>query len=114
MMATREQARARTRYAIETGRLTRPEACELCGVSPGKINKRCNARIVAHHWRGYKHPFDVWFICKACNAILKDYHDGSLNKEQARALVAEHLKWYDKPDYTLGYKTPLQYSKENT
>ena len=40
--------------------------------------------MVAHHWNGYDHPLDIWWICRACNRKLSNKHDGSLTLEQAR------------------------------
>ena len=67
--------------AIKAGDLKRPNTCELCGIS--KI------RIVAHHWNGHQNPYDVWWVCDYCNLKLQgpEYHNGSITKAQARALV---------------------------
>lgn len=72
--------------AIKNGLLNRPETCELCGETP-TIKKRI--RIQAHHWNGYDHPLDVWFICASCNAYLigKRFHIGKVNMDEARAYI---------------------------
>jgi len=81
--------------AVEEGRLIRPEACELCGEVPDPIlvgkfaGSFYRTSIFAHHWNGYDHPLDVWFICRACDGKLRgpECHNGSINKEEARRIV---------------------------
>jgi len=77
---TPEQRRAYRLVYRETqkGKLIRPADCELCG---------CGGRICAHHWNGYEHPFDIWWVCRRCNAFL-DHHDGTQTKADARAFIA--------------------------
>jgi hypothetical protein len=70
------------RRKVFKGDLIRPDICELCGTSLD--------RIVGHHWRGYDYPFDVWWVCDSCNRLLKDHHDSSMTKEQARNFVLDH------------------------
>jgi hypothetical protein len=81
--------------AVEEGRLVRPEACELCGEVPDPIlvgkfgGSFYRTSIFAHHWKGYDHPLDVWFICRACDGKLRgpECHNGSISKEEARRIV---------------------------
>lgn len=82
----RSHAITLVRKALQSGYLTRPESCEVCGFSPFPLAR---TKIQAHHWNGYDHPLDVWFICKSCNAILqgKKFHTGQVTKEQAREYV---------------------------
>jgi ribosomal protein S27AE len=51
-------AGSRVLYAIKTGRLVRPLACEECGTSERKIT-------AAH--RDYSRPLDVRWLCHACH-----------------------------------------------
>jgi hypothetical protein len=82
--------------ALQTGLLVRPENCELCGATPGpKPYKEAGvikfrASIQAHHWRGYDHPTDVWWICQLCNLRLmgRENHAGNMTKEDAIKIVS--------------------------
>ncbi len=82
-------ATARVNAAVHRGELTRPTICELCSVDVTQPSEDefSHPRIVAHHYRGYDHPLDVWWICARCNRILKGKHDGSLTKDQAREYI---------------------------
>lgn len=64
--------------AMAQGLLSRPDACTVCGAV---------APVVAHHWRGYHHALDVWWVCRRCNNSLP-HHDGSVSLEQARRQMA--------------------------
>lgn len=108
-MKIREQALRAVNYAIQKRQLVRPEICELCGINPDELHPLHATRIVAHHWRGYSFPLDIWFVCKSCNAILKYRHDGLLTKTQAVEYVSQFSRWYEKPDYTKGYLSALEY-----
>lgn len=76
--------------ALGKSELSRPDACELCGNIPNKENAQ-RSLIVAHHWNGYDKPLDIWWICRRCNYLLMgpEFHNGSISKEQARAIVTE-------------------------
>lgn len=65
--------------ALSHGKLRRAEACELCGDE--------NGYIIAHHWRGYDDPLDVWWICRSCNTKLIGQHNG-ISREEAREYIA--------------------------
>lgn len=95
-------ARNKVSKALESGHLSRPKKCELCGDTPkpsqvksknGKTRKR--PKIFAHHWNGYNNPLDVWWICQSCNLKLRGqkYHSGQVTKEEAKKIVApkEHV-----------------------
>lgn len=88
------QARAKVYQAIQKGALVRPDVCELCGVNAPEHNRLAEfweqTRIVAHHWRGYLSPLDIWWICVSCNKKLRGKHDGKLSKDQARHFVTTH------------------------
>lgn len=92
----RAKAHSLVSWAVKTGKLTRPNTCELCGRQPemsffiGNENKRVpRTLIVAHHWNGYDDPYNVWFICASCNLTLGSRHDGSMNRKQARLFIAQ-------------------------
>lgn len=72
--------------AIEEGRLTRADSCEVC-------NR--DVSLVAHHWHGYsdEHATNVWWICHKCNTALRgtEYHNGSVTLEQAREVVRQKI-----------------------
>ena len=66
-------------YAVKRGQVIKPDACQICGWTKN---------LVAHHYRGYDHPLDVWWVCRSCNKSLRA-HDGSLTLEQAKDLIAQ-------------------------
>lgn len=57
------QAQGKVRYAILTGRLTRPEICEQCG---------CVCKPHGHH-EDYSQPLTVKWLCRACHARTWTY-----------------------------------------
>lgn len=95
-----------TRKFLKSEGIDRPNNCELCGASTSSPEYHVwvpnfgtsvpmlrpvilynRTVIVAHHYRGYDHPYDVWFICMSCNRRLQHKHDGVMNLEQARVFV---------------------------
>lgn len=88
----------------------KPEQCQLCDAWPAREEAARRARaqaaiaihhplmaarglewrkpktlfIVAHHWRGYDYPDDVWWVCYACNYVLQGCHNGAFTLEEAR------------------------------
>lgn len=99
-MKTQSSAMKMVENAIKRGELTRPEQCEICTCRPRADKVQS---IVAHHWNGYDHPLDIWWICRSCNRILAYKHDGSLNKEQAKKYIRrrqmEMLGYYSSEDF---------------
>lgn len=89
-MATKEalRAHAKIRGLINCGKLIRPNECELCGYKCLSSPRYWSYRIIAHHYLGYNHPIDIWWICHRCNCSLRGRHDGSLTQEEARLFVA--------------------------
>lgn len=88
--------------AVREGRLQRQDTCELCGCSQQTyaavwrffgINR--SPTLVGHHWNGYDHPLDVWWVCRRCNSALVGRHDGSLTIEQAREIVKPFSAKYE-------------------
>jgi hypothetical protein len=58
-------AHRRVQWAIQSGKLVRPDKCELCG---------CEKRTIhAHHKNGYEqeHWLDVMWICQQCHNRLR-------------------------------------------
>ena len=47
------------RHAIKLGHISRPEACQKCGVT-GPVH--------GHHY-DYAKPFDVLWLCRKCHGI---------------------------------------------
>lgn len=91
-------ARIAVTTAVKEGKLDRPDTCELCGRRAKDIIaeydskypeplKNRNYPIEGHHWRGWHHPFDIWWLCHRCNVRLMGIHDGSLTREEARKLT---------------------------
>ena len=70
----------RVGQALRNGTLRRSDTCQVCG-------EKC--KTVGHHYRGYDYPFDVWWICRKCNAKLP--HDGSMSLEVARSVIGHNL-----------------------
>ncbi len=64
--------------SINCGELKRPSVCEICGCHTSrKIWHSFGSGgfpIMAHHWRGHDSPFDVWWVCVSCNALLRGRH----------------------------------------
>lgn len=73
--------------ALKDGRLIKPNQCELCDGE---------SFLVGHHWKGYDGPdaIDVLWVCRGCNIILRGrkYHNGSVSKEESRAVVGASVK----------------------
>ena len=83
-------AHSKVKAAIKRGELIRPENCELCGLHVWQL---IDNQIVAHHWRGYEYPLDVWWVCTRCNVRLHGKHDGSLSKHQAQQFINDTARW---------------------
>lgn len=85
----RGKAYAALRRAVASGKAQRPSSCELCG-------RGCkHVRITGHHFKGYDHPLDVWWICQRCNRALVHKHDNSLTFAEAQKIaVGETLTGY--------------------
>lgn len=72
-------AMRRVKQAKDNGTLVPATQCEVCDtIGP----------TVAHHWKGYSYPFQVWWVCRYCNANLHN-HDGSWSIEYARRFILE-------------------------
>lgn len=72
---------------IRNGTIKRTSGCQLCNYPNRNVDSV--GKVVAHHWKGYDYPFDVWFICHSCNTRLRGKHDGVFNLEQASVYVSE-------------------------
>lgn len=77
-MISQTIATSRLNTAVRRGEVTPLDECQLCD-KPGYT--------VAHHWRGYDYPTDVWWVCNPCNTLLSGKHDGSLTLAEAREYV---------------------------
>lgn len=75
--------------AIKSGKMTRPDQCQVCTKKP--IDNKVPA-IVGHHWNGYDDPLNVFWVCRSCNRFLAHKHDGSLNLEQAKTYVRKRQR----------------------
>ncbi len=67
----------RVNQALNNGILSKGDYCQICLES---------CETVGHHFKGYDFPFDVWWVCRRCNANLRP-HDGSLTLDEARDLI---------------------------
>jgi len=79
-MLTRRQILSKVHTAISSGKLTRPEKCEICGSKGKPPITNCHnpwtgepmediqpkQPIVAHH-EDYEKPLDVIFVCRSCH-----------------------------------------------
>jgi hypothetical protein len=73
----------KTTQRLVTG-FVKPAECELCGTTRDDCP---HLELFAHHWRGYEHPEDIWWICRQCNGALRFRHDGSYAKSEAQEFV---------------------------
>lgn len=81
-------AHAAVNFALKKGALIRPDVCELCG-----RHTRSDAQvptIVAHHYKGYGYPLDIWWICRVCNKGLGQNID--ITREQAVEFLAHRSR----------------------
>lgn len=60
------------RRAVKTGRLKRPECCQLCGLPGGSKG------IESHHHKGYDRAnrLDVMWLCSTCHMALEGKKHG--------------------------------------
>jgi hypothetical protein len=67
---THKAARRAAHYAIRTGRLVRPDRCELCDQAPG-VDRLGRTLLRADHHLGYarEHWLDVRFVCPTCDGL---------------------------------------------
>jgi hypothetical protein len=68
--ANREKKRAHdaVQTAVKTGRLVRPDRCQIC-------RQKCIPD--GHHHNGYANRLDVVWVCKACHSnVNKQDHPG--------------------------------------
>lgn len=78
------RCRSLVRTAKKNGKLIVPLRCEVCGKDPSEEPDPMWREIfkptplVAHHWRGYEYPLDVWWVCSSCNRELEGQHSGLL------------------------------------
>lgn len=50
-------------YALKTGKITKPNKCELCGD---------NERDIQAHHKDYSKPFDITWVCQKCHSKLDE------------------------------------------
>ncbi len=88
----RSEAHRLINRSIKRGKIKRPDKCEICGAKQRVWHSFSNDEviIVAHHWRGYDHPLDVWWVCISCNALLRGIHDGSLAKDKFAEIMMNY------------------------
>lgn len=76
------RARATAAYAIASGRIKRPDRCELCGRKESHLaDGRSSLR--ADHYKGYEHPLVVRFVCLSC--------DGKQEMERGNTTLGKRL-----------------------
>ena len=63
------KATSAIKYAIRTGRIKKPSACEVCGSVPKKLN--------GHH-EDYSKPLCVVWMCQACHSGVHSKQKGKL------------------------------------
>jgi hypothetical protein len=69
-------ARSRLRYAVKTGKITKPKSCQMCGVKTYRIN--------SHH-EDYDKPFDVIWVCSLCHYKVHKEKDSTYLKRRKNA-----------------------------
>ncbi len=89
----RSEAHRLVNRSIKRGEIKRPSKCEICEAKQRIWHSFSNDKviIVAHHWRGYDYPFDIWWVCISCNALLRGVHDGSLAKRNFIRIMKDYL-----------------------
>jgi uncharacterized protein YlaI len=63
-------------------------ACQICDTERTLRDRP----LIGHHWRGYDHPADVWWVCDSCHKRLRDAglsHDGDATLDDAKRLIRE-------------------------
>lgn len=63
---TPERARAILGYAVQAGKIERPDTCSKCGKVPPPMRDG-RATIQGHHHNGYENPYDVVWLCVKCH-----------------------------------------------
>lgn len=58
----KQHARQRTKYAVQTGRLVKPTACESC-------HKQLPSRKIHAHHVDYDKPLEVEWLCRDCHSL---------------------------------------------
>lgn len=53
-------ARRMVQSYVKKGKIEKPEKCEVC---------QREARICAHHYRGYDHPLAIIWLCASCHRV---------------------------------------------
>lgn len=102
-MLPSKRAHCLVKKAIERGELTRLEYCEVCEKTTDTLRAErktaADILIFGHHWKGYNHPLDVWWVCHSCNMKLAGRHDGKLaTPKDARAFIVQRYG-FDDPEY---------------
>ena len=62
-----------------------PHECQICG----RVGNMY-VEVIAHHWRGYEYPLDVWWVCPSCHKKLRDNgvdHSGKTTLEEAKRII---------------------------
>jgi Bacillus phage endonuclease len=59
-------ARSQLNYAVRSGLVARPDACQECGRVPPRDHAG-HAQIEAHH-PDYSRPFEVEWLCPGCHS----------------------------------------------
>ena len=75
--AEKRRVHDRTMYAVQTGKLFRPEQCSKC-------EKKCTPH--AHH-EDYSKPFEVIWLCSTCHFYL--HHEHKHHAERLRRVDTE-------------------------
>ena len=63
----RKRAYSTVRSALQSGKITRPENCEVCG-APERKAKDGRSLLQAHHPNGYDDALDIVWTCVDCHA----------------------------------------------
>jgi len=56
----KHNARAKLKYALKSGRMKKPDVCEMCN---------CRNKIHGHH-EDYAKPLEVMWLCTACHGLV--------------------------------------------
>lgn len=93
-------ASRRLNQALVKGTIKKEFVCLVCG-NEGKT--------VAHHYKGYDFPFNVWWVCYKCNANIP--HDQEYTLEEVRGFLKE--KYIERFEKRLNWRERYTYIYES-
>jgi len=93
-------AMRRLKQALDNGTIKKEQVCLVC---------EKEGKTVAHHYKGYEHPFSVWWVCYKCNANIP--HDQEYTLEEVRELLQE--KYVERFEKKLSWQERYQWVNDS-